>query len=76
MINESNPRLTKAFELLDSVIDIDGTFATVISNGQKYKVNYRKLICPCKDNQCRKLKCKHIYAVLIVTGIMRVVKVS
>ena len=76
MINQSNPRLTKAFDLLDSVIDIDDTFATVISNGSKYKVNYRKLICPCKDNSCRKIKCKHIYAVLIKTGIMKVVKVT
>lgn len=76
MINQSNPRINKAFDLLDNIVDIDATSATVISNGHKYKVNYRKLICPCKDNQCRKIKCKHIYAVLIKTGIMKVVKVT
>ena len=76
MINESNTRLTKAFDLLDSVIDIDDTFATVISNGNKYKVNYRTNECLCKDATCRKLKCKHLYAVLIKTGIMKVAKVT
>lgn len=70
-------RLDKAFDLLDhgKVIDVTDTHATVISNGNKYRVNYRKNICPCKDNQCRKIKCKHLYAVLIDRGIMKVVKV-
>ena len=76
VINQTNPRLTKAFDLLDYIVDIDGIFATVISNGHKYKVNYRKNICQCKDASCRKIKCKHIYAVLIKTGIMKVAKVT
>ena len=74
--NESIKRLERAYKLLDNVIDNDGTFATVISNGHKYKVNHRTNECPCTDNQVRKIKCKHIYAVLIKTNKMKTVKVS
>lgn len=74
-VNESQQRLSKAFKLVAQVFDDDGTHATVISNGNKYKVNHRTKECSCKDNQCRKITCKHLYAVLIKTGKMKVNKV-
>lgn len=74
--NETQKRLEKAFKLLDKVIDITNTHATVLSNGHTYRVNHRTNNCPCEDNQIRKLKCKHLYAVLIKTGKMKTVKVS
>ena len=76
-VNESQKRLEKAFVLVDNdkVIDITDTHATVLSNGNKYRVNHRTNNCRCVDNQIRKIKCKHIYAVLIVTNKMKTVKV-
>ncbi len=74
--NESIKRLEKAYTLLDKVFDITETHATVLSNGHKYRVNHRTNNCQCTDNQTRKIKCKHLYAVLIVTDKMKTVKVS
>lgn len=74
--NESIKRLEKAYLLLEKVVDITETHATVLSNGNKYRVNHRTNSCPCTDNKMRKIKCKHLYAVLIVTNKMKTVKVT
>ncbi len=75
MINQTSPRLDKAFKLLDFVFDITETHATVISNGNKYRVNHRTKSCICRDSVCRHIQCKHLYAVLIKIGEMKVDKV-
>lgn len=75
LANESQQRLAKAFQLLGHVVDITPTHATVISNGNKYRVNHVTGECLCKDATCRNIKCKHLYAVLIKTGKMKVAKI-